>query len=83
VEYDFGNYKIARIPVKILIEMHDKGEDISSIPNYYYCMFCEGWVEGEPYEYTENTIGPLCGRDGLVSACIRCGREIGFSGRVS
>jgi hypothetical protein len=54
----------------------------------YYCHWkdCKGWVLGIPNEYEENTMSPnhpLSGRQGTAYYCRRCGREIGFSGKVS
>ena len=50
---------------------------------FYYCRFCEGWIEGEPNAYDEDTMGPLCGRRGVASHCKRCGEEINFCGVIS
>lgn len=49
----------------------------------HFCPICKGWVEGEPDERREDTIGPLCGRRGIVASCRRCGWEIDFNGMVS
>jgi hypothetical protein len=81
---DLGGWSIktARIPHEELIRDKKDGKNVDH-RMFYYCTHCEGWIEGHPYEYHENTIGPLSGRDGTVSSCIRCGNEIGFSGAVS
>lgn len=50
---------------------------------WYYCKYCEGWVEGEPWHESEDTIGPLCGRRGHSEVCKRCDNEISFFGMVS
>jgi hypothetical protein len=52
---------------------------------YYFCSSreCDGWIEGFPNQYNENTLGPLCGRDGKVIKCKRCGYEISFIGYMS
>lgn len=50
---------------------------------FHHCFMCEGWVEGNPNKYEENSMGVMCGRDGEVSYCRRCGTEIGFSGCLS
>lgn len=76
------SFKIARVPAAELIKNKQSGKKLD-LRNFYFCRFCEGWIEGDAYEYRENTIGPLCGRDGTVYSCIRCGHELGFSGRVS
>ena len=70
------NYKTARIPFDQMMESNDTRD-------FYYCLHCNGWIEGIPFEHHEDDIGPLCGRRGIVSSCIRCGNEIGFSGMVS
>ena len=49
----------------------------------FYCQYCEGWIKGQPTEYQEDTLGPLCGRRGIASYCIRCGNEIDFYGVMS
>lgn len=78
----WGHFKTARKPIKDLIDAHKAGKDVDH-RSFYHCMFCKGWIEGKPYEYREDTLGPLCGRSGSVFSCIRCGCEIGFSGMVS
>ena len=77
-------YKTAAYPYDKNLEAINK-EDYKSVDNrfFYYCDICEGWIEGYAYQYEEDDLGPLCGRKGTVSSCIRCGHEIGFSGIVS
>jgi len=58
-------------------------DDGKTFKQWYKCERCEGWVEGEPDEYNEDTIGPLCGRRGTVTSCKRCGWEISFWGEQS
>jgi len=76
------SFQEARLPIDKLIEMH-KADVKFRETQFYNCKYCKGWIEGEPYQYHEDNIGPLCGRRGTVYSCIRCGREIGFSGMVS
>lgn len=82
VASDWSNPKLARIPGDVLIEGRNNGKPLD-LRTFYECRFCEGWIEGQPYEYHEDNLGPLCGRRGTTSSCIRCGHEIGFSGMVS
>lgn len=77
-----GRIKTAYIPAKLLIEDKQNGKPIDA-RILYHCPYCKGWIDGRPYEYRVDNIGPLCGRRGITSSCIRCGREIGFSGMVS
>jgi ribosomal protein L40E len=49
----------------------------------YFCRKCEGWIEGRPNAYREDTMAPLSGRRGTAYHCRRCGTEIAFSGMVS
>ena len=49
----------------------------------YKCHYCDGWIDGRPYRYKEDTLAPLAGRRGTASHCRRCGQEIGFSGAIS
>jgi len=65
-----------------------KNEDLLIYPTplerlSYHCPYCDGWIEGSPIREEENTIGPLCGRSGVVLYCRRCGEEIGFFGEMS
>lgn len=76
------NYKVGRIPFEKLIEANDKKQPVD-IRMFYNCRFCKGWIDGHPYEHYESDLGPLCGRRGYVSSCIRCGNEIAFCGMVS
>jgi len=78
----WGGFKTASRRMEDLLEQKKQGVPLDH-RMFYTCQFCKGWIEGRPYEYQENTIGPLCGRKGYVSSCIRCGNEIGFSGMVS
>lgn len=75
-------FKVARLPVKVLLEQKKSGQPIDQ-RQFYNCRHCKGWIEGDPYQYKESSLGPLCGRRGTTSACIRCGKEIAFSGLVS
>jgi len=50
---------------------------------YYYCRYCEGWIEGQMSYSREDTIGPLCGRRGEARGCIRCQNELEFFGMYS
>lgn len=72
----------AKLPWKIVRELL-KEDKSPNLRTYYRCHYCDGWIEGEPYEYSENSLGPLCGRNGTAYSCVRCGREIGFTGMVS
>jgi len=81
-QYEGWGCKMARRSVESLIEDHKQGKELDH-RTYYYCRECKGWIEGKPTEYHEDNIGPLCGRRGTVTACIRCGDEIGFCGMVS
>jgi hypothetical protein len=78
----WGEYKVAGYPLDKLIKEAKEGRT-ADYKSFYQCRYCDGWIEGKAYEYFEDDIGPLCGRRGTVSACIRCGNEIGFSGMVS
>lgn len=49
----------------------------------YFCRKCEGWIEGHPNSYREDTMAPLSGRRGTAYHCRRCGEEIAFTGMVS
>ncbi len=49
----------------------------------YYCPFCNGWIDGEPNRFEEDTLAPLAGRKGTALHCIRCGEEIDFFGMYS
>lgn len=77
-----GQFKHSRLPTEVLIEAQKSGKALDH-RSFYECTYCNGWIEGRPYEYYESDLGPLCGRRGTVSSCRRCGREIGFSGMVS
>lgn len=52
---------------------------------YHYCKHCGGWIPGYPNHYKVNTLDSysLSGRRGDEWYCVRCGRQIGFSGAVS
>jgi hypothetical protein len=52
---------------------------------WFYCQHCEGWIEGEPHENEVNNLDGrrLAGRKGTEFWCIRCARQIGFSGMMS
>jgi len=56
---------------------------ISDGERYYYCRYCEGWIEGQMSYRREDTIGPLCGRRGEARGCIRCNNELEFFGMYS
>lgn len=49
----------------------------------YHCRYCNGWIMGKCNKYKEDSIGPLSGRKGTASHCIRCGTEIDFFGMYS
>jgi predicted RNA-binding Zn-ribbon protein involved in translation (DUF1610 family) len=49
---------------------------------WHFCPKCDGWIRGKPNQFEENTLGPLCGRQGTTSHCARCGYEINFSGMM-
>lgn len=52
--------------------------------DFYYCnRECQGWIEGHPRTYQENTLAPLAGRKGHADYCIRCGQEVAFMGVIS
>jgi hypothetical protein len=51
--------------------------------NWHFCKRCEGWIEGRAGTQSEDTIGPLCGRRGHSTYCLRCGHEISFFGMMS
>lgn len=78
----WANFKTARVPVKTLLEQRDAGTE-PDFREFYECKYCDGWIEGSPSSYREDNIGHLCGRRGETFSCIRCGREIGFTGMVS
>lgn len=76
------SFQRARLPFDKLLEKYKANKNFKE-RRFYSCRYCKGWIEGEPYEYHEDDIGPLCGRRGDVFSCIRCGNEIGFCGMVS
>jgi hypothetical protein len=76
------NYKVGRVPLEKVIEASEKKLPVDT-RIFYHCNYCKGWIHGHPYEYHQDDIGPLCGRRGYVSSCIRCGNEIAFCGMVS
>lgn len=78
----WGSFKTARRSIQVLLDAQKRGEKLD-YREFYHCRYCKGWIEGKPYQYHESNLGPLCGRRGEVSSCIRCGHEIGFSGMVS
>jgi hypothetical protein len=82
VVIEIYNYKVGRIPLEKLLEA-DKNKQPVDTRMFYECKFCNGWILGHPYEQHEDDIGPLCGRRGYSSRCIRCGNEIAFCGMVS
>lgn len=55
------------------------------LKNWFYCPYCQGWIEGKPHENEINNLDGrrLCGRKGTEFYCIRCAREICFSGMMS
>jgi len=52
---------------------------------WFFCHHCGGWIEGEPHENEVNNLDGrrLAGRRGTEFYCIRCARQIGFSGMMS
>jgi len=48
----------------------------------HLCYIC-GWVIGEPLTKRVSDMGFLSGREGTAYHCLRCGREIAFTGRMS
>lgn len=78
----WSGYQVARLPVKVLLEQKAAGQPIDH-RSFYQCKHCEGWIEGDPYEYQESSLGNRCGRRGIAASCRRCGKEIGFSGLMS
>lgn len=50
---------------------------------YYFCRYCDGWIEGKEEWESENSLGPLCGRVGNSISCIRCHNELEFWGAIS
>lgn len=82
VAREIYGYKVGMIPFDAALSASKNDEKVDS-RIFYFCNYCNGWINGHPYEYHEDDIGPLCGRRGIVSSCIRCGHEIAFSGMVS
>lgn len=78
----WGGFKTARFPFDKVIELANNKQEWDE-REFYHCRNCDGWIEGKPYEYKENSMGILCGRRGTTSSCNRCGDELGFSGMVS
>lgn len=52
---------------------------------FYFCHHCKGWIRGEAYEFSINTLAPhqLAGRQGTEYYCLHCGEQIGFFGVMS
>lgn len=87
VESTWGSPKTAKhgLPIEEMIEKIKAGAKMEDFDHrcFYHCCYCKGWIEGEPYQYREDNIGPLCGRRGTAYSCQRCGHEIGFSGMMA
>ena len=49
----------------------------------HHCRYCGGWIEGQAFVVSVNTLGPLSGRKGDQMHCARCGEELAFFGKVS
>jgi DNA-directed RNA polymerase subunit RPC12/RpoP len=60
-----------------LEEIYDKNR------HYYFCQYCGGYIQGKTHAKRVNTIGPLAGKCGTDYCCVRCGRTLSFSGRMS
>jgi hypothetical protein len=50
---------------------------------WYKCKHCNGWIKGSPGERRENSLGPLCGRQGVTYYCIHCNQDICFVGKIA
>jgi hypothetical protein len=49
---------------------------------YYFCRYCDGYIEGVPSQQGEHSGGMLAGQNGHHYLCLRCQRSLEFIGKV-
>lgn len=59
--------------------------EVRPLKHWYFCPHCKGWIEGHPADQDVNDLDGRrrAGRRGTAYFCIRCTREISFSGMMS
>lgn len=78
-EFEFqGEFKIAGLTLENILEAK-KNNKLINYRWFYYCLHCNGWIEGYPRKNLEISDN----REGRVSSCLRCGKEMFFAKKIS
>lgn len=73
-----------------ILRWHSKRRKVHVVINgefvqYHYCPECGGWIPGDYYEASVNTLDTrhLAGLHGTEYYCRRCGYQVAFEGMMS